>query len=125
MAELPTGTVRFLFTDIEGSTAHWEHHPEAMRVALARHDKILESGIDVCGGVVFSKMGDGMAAAFASARDALAAAVSAQQGLAEETWPELIGSVRAHGEAMDRDQAAAYARTHIAEFLADVPPETT
>jgi predicted ATPase/class 3 adenylate cyclase len=93
MAELPSGTITFLFTDIEGSTARWEHHPEIMRVALARHDKILESAIDACGGVVFSKMGDGMAAAFTSARDALAAAVSAQQGLAEETWPELLGSV--------------------------------
>jgi predicted ATPase/class 3 adenylate cyclase len=95
MADLPTGTVTFLFTDIEGSTARWEQHPEAMGVALARHDKILEAAIDGHGGVVFSKMGDGMAAAFASARDAVAAAVVAQQGLAAETWPELLGQVTA------------------------------
>ncbi|HZT67946.1 MAG TPA: hypothetical protein VFA11_19325 [Acidimicrobiales bacterium] len=46
MPELPTGTVTFLFTDIEGSTARWEQHPDEMRVAVARHDKILESAID-------------------------------------------------------------------------------
>jgi predicted ATPase/class 3 adenylate cyclase len=93
MADLPTGTVTFLFTDIEGSTARWEHHPEAMRVALARHDKILQSAIDGHGGIVFSKMGDGMAAVFASAQAAVAAAVGAQVGLAEETWPEILGSL--------------------------------
>ena len=38
MAELPSGTVTFLFTDIEGSTTRWEHQPEAMGTALARHD---------------------------------------------------------------------------------------
>ena len=44
MAELPTGTVTFLFTDIEGSTRLWEERPSAMRVALARHDAILRRG---------------------------------------------------------------------------------
>jgi class 3 adenylate cyclase len=95
MSELPSGTVTFLFTDVEGSTALWEHHPDAMRVALARHDKILEGAIDGHGGVVFSRMGDGMAAAFPSAGDALAAAVGAQLGLAKESWPELLGAVTA------------------------------
>jgi len=95
MADLPTGTVTFLFTDIEGSTALWEHHPEAMQIALARHDKILEAAIDGHGGVIVSRMGDGMAAAFASAREAVAAAVAIQQGLVEETWPELLGRVSA------------------------------
>ncbi len=41
MSDLPTGTVTFLFTDIEGSTRLWEEHPEEMQVALARHDAIL------------------------------------------------------------------------------------
>ena len=40
MGDLPRGTVTFLFTDIEGSTARWEHQPEAMRVALARSDLV-------------------------------------------------------------------------------------
>ena len=38
MADLPTGTVTFLFTDIEGSTTRWEQHREAMQAALARHE---------------------------------------------------------------------------------------
>jgi class 3 adenylate cyclase len=46
MPALPTGTVTFLFTDIEGSTRLWEEHPEAMRVALARHDNLLHTAID-------------------------------------------------------------------------------
>ena len=41
MPDRPTGTVTFLFTDIEGSTQLWERHPEEMRVALARHDAIM------------------------------------------------------------------------------------
>jgi class 3 adenylate cyclase len=41
MADLPTGTVTFLFTDVEGSTRLWEHHPMAMRATLARHDALI------------------------------------------------------------------------------------
>ncbi len=40
MPEFPTGTVTFLFTDIEGSTQLWERHPEAMKTALARQETI-------------------------------------------------------------------------------------
>ena len=43
MAELPTGTVTFLFTDLEGSTRLWQEHPDAMKGALARHDEILRA----------------------------------------------------------------------------------
>jgi class 3 adenylate cyclase len=46
MAELPTGTVTFLFTDLEGSTRLWEQHPEAMREALARHDELLREAVE-------------------------------------------------------------------------------
>jgi class 3 adenylate cyclase len=42
---LPSGTVTFLFTDIEGSTRRWEQHPEAMRDTLVRHDELLRSAI--------------------------------------------------------------------------------
>ena len=45
MASPPTGTVTFLFTDIEGSTKLWERHPSAMQAALARHDEILQRAI--------------------------------------------------------------------------------
>jgi predicted ATPase/class 3 adenylate cyclase/tetratricopeptide (TPR) repeat protein len=95
MAELPSGTVTFLFTDIEGSTRRWEEHPDVMPGALARHDAILGAAITGHDGVVFSRMGDGMAAAFASARDAVAAALDAQRGFAAESWPETVAPIRA------------------------------
>ena len=41
MAELPQGTVTFLFTDLEGSTRLWDEHPAAMHGALARHDEMV------------------------------------------------------------------------------------
>lgn len=88
MAELPSGTVTFLFTDIEGSTCLWEEHPEAMRVALPRHDQILRQAISEHRGVLFSTGGDGFAAAFPRAADALGAAIEAQLQLAVETWPD-------------------------------------
>ena len=98
--ELPTGTVTFLFTDIEGSTRLWEESPEAMRVALARHDAILEEAISAHGGVVFSRMGDGMAAAFTTARDAVGAALEAQQGLGGRVLARRgSGSAGSHGSA--------------------------
>ncbi len=54
---LPTGTVTFLFTDIEGSTRLWEERPEAMRRALARHDDLLRSAIERYEGHVFNRYG--------------------------------------------------------------------
>jgi class 3 adenylate cyclase len=62
----PAGVVTFLFTDIEGSTRRWESDEDAMRAALACHDKVLRSAISAHGGFVFSHSGDGVAAAFAS-----------------------------------------------------------
>ncbi len=84
---VPTGTVTFLFTDIEGSTRLWETAPDVMRSALARHDEIVSSCIESHGGYVFSTGGDGFAAAFARAGDGVAAAVDAQACLAGEAWP--------------------------------------
>jgi len=84
--ELPTGTVTFLFTDIEGSTQLWERHPAAMREALAQHDTILRQIIATHGGVVVKTTGDGLHAAFARAPDALGAALAAQRALQTEQW---------------------------------------
>ena len=86
MAELPTGTVTFLFTDLEGSTRLWEEHPSAMRAALARHDEILRGAVEAQGGVVVKSTGDGLHAAFASAEGALLAAAAGQVGLAAERF---------------------------------------
>ena len=81
MAPLPTDTITFLFTDIEGSTTRWEHQREAMHVALARHDAIVRDAIEAHGGHVFKTVGDAFYAAFATAPDALAAALAAQRAL--------------------------------------------
>src|SRR3954467_11406883 len=88
MAELPSGTVTFLFTDIEGSTARWEHQPEAMRVALARHDVLVRAAIVGNGGHVVKTVGDAFHAAFSRAPDAVAAALEAQRRLQAEPWGE-------------------------------------
>jgi len=86
MARLPSGTITFLCTDIAGSSQLWEQHPEAMRLALARHDAILQETIAAHEGIVFKSGGDGVYAAFTRAPDALAAAVAAQQALLAEPW---------------------------------------
>jgi predicted ATPase/class 3 adenylate cyclase len=87
MAELPSGTVTFLFTDIEGSTRLWEEHPEAMREALGRHDALLREAIGAHQGRVFKTVGDQFCAAFTAAPEALAAALTAQRALHAEPWP--------------------------------------
>jgi predicted ATPase/class 3 adenylate cyclase len=93
VAEHPSGTVTFLFTDIEGSTKLWEHHPEAMRLALARHDDLLRAAIEGGGGYVFKTVGDAFCAAFWTAQDGLAAALAAQRALLAEPWGE-TGPIR-------------------------------
>ena len=93
MAELPSGTVTFLLTDVEGSTALWEEAPEAMRAALARHDALLRAAIVDHGGHVVKTTGDGFHAAFARGPDAAAAALAAQRRLLAEPWGE-VGPVR-------------------------------
>src|ERR1700759_3671098 len=84
--QLPSGTVTFLLTDLEGSTRMWEQDPAAMKAAMVRHDELLEKTISAHRGQVFSRMGDGMAAAFATARDAISAAAAIQLGLASQSW---------------------------------------
>jgi predicted ATPase/class 3 adenylate cyclase len=86
MPDTPSATVTFLFTDIEGSTHLWERHPEAMKLALARHDELVRGAIEGRGGRVFKALGDAFCAAFAVAGDALAAAVLAQRNLEREPW---------------------------------------
>ena len=84
----PTGTVTFLFTDIEGSTRQWDQHPTAMAEALVAHDRILETIVDECHGYVFSQAGDGWGIAFGSALAALTAALTMQERLGAEQWPQ-------------------------------------
>ncbi len=87
MQDLPSGTVTFLFTDIEGSTKLWERHPDAMRLALARHDALLHVAIENHNGYVFKTVGDAFCAAFPTVLDALNAALAAQRALLAQPWP--------------------------------------
>jgi class 3 adenylate cyclase len=61
---LPTGTVTFLFTDLEGSTRLLAAHPHAYRDAVARHHALLRGAVEGHGGVVFETVGDAVYAAF-------------------------------------------------------------
>jgi predicted ATPase/class 3 adenylate cyclase len=103
----PSGTVTFLFTDIEASTRLWETDPETMRQALAAHDEMLRAAVDARNGYVFSTGGDGFAVAFSRAGEAVGAAVEAQRALQAWPWPTSIPlRVRmgmATGEAQERD----------------------
>jgi class 3 adenylate cyclase len=83
----PSGTVTFMFTDIEVSTRLWQADEAAMRSALYRHDEFLRRAIADHDGSVFSTMGDGMAGAFSSASAAVSASLTAQQLFEAETWP--------------------------------------
>ena len=86
MDNLPTGTVTFLFTDIQGSTKLAQDHPDDMPALLARHNEILKQAIERYNGFVFQIVGDSFAASFHNAGDALHAAVESQRLLAQEAW---------------------------------------
>ncbi len=93
MAELPSGTITFLYTDIEGSTRLWEQQPQAMKAAVECHDALLRQAIAAHQGQVFRTAGDGLCAAFATAPDAVAAALAGQQAVQAEAWGE-VGPLR-------------------------------
>src|SRR5215212_2704390 len=86
MPDLPSGTVTFLFTDIEGSTRLWEQDVLAMQTMVAKHDHLLAEVIAAHQGILYKHVGDAVQAAFSSAGDALAAAVAAQRALAANPW---------------------------------------
>jgi class 3 adenylate cyclase len=104
----PVGTVTLLFTDTEGSTRLWEQHPDAMRTALADHDRLVRRSVEDAGGYIFSSAGDGIAAAFQDARRALQAALDAQARLHEMDGGDVSLRVRmalhsGHPELRDGD----------------------
>ena len=104
---LPTGTVTFLFTDIEGSTRLWEAHPEAMSRSLGAHDAILAETIAAHRGYIFKTVGDGVYAVFDDPHEAVAAALAAQERLQRAAW-EIPGGLRVRmaihtGSAESRD----------------------
>jgi class 3 adenylate cyclase len=82
--EPASGTLTFLFTDLEGSTRLWEEFPHAMKRALERHDATLRAAVPGSNGQVVKTMGDGMMAIFRSAAGGVSACLTAQRGLADE-----------------------------------------
>jgi predicted ATPase/class 3 adenylate cyclase len=88
MAELPTGTVTLLFTDIEGSTRLLRRAGDAYAGLLAQHRSLLEQAFLAHQGVVVDSEGDAFFVAFASAKDAVAAAADAQRALMSHDWSD-------------------------------------
>ncbi|MBC5800584.1 MAG: adenylate/guanylate cyclase domain-containing protein [Candidatus Eremiobacteraeota bacterium] len=88
---LPTGTLTFLFSDIEGSTQRWERDRSAMQEAVRRHDTLVRRAIGVNGGYVFKTIGDAFCAVFARAQEALKAALEAQRMLRAEDFSSVDG----------------------------------
>ncbi|MGH2613707.1 MAG: ATP-binding protein [Thermomicrobiales bacterium] len=89
MPEYPSGTVAFLFTDIEGSTRRWETQQQAMWIAVERHFALMRAAIEAQQGVLFKTIGDAVQGAFPTIPLAIAAAVAAQAALRQEDWGDL------------------------------------
>ena len=109
LTRLPTGTVTFLISDIQASTAAWDRHPEAMKEALARHDAIFEEAVWGQNGMIVEsgREGDSMLCVFTTAAEAVRCALDVQLGLGRERWPdgaEIVVRVALHtGEPDLRD----------------------
>jgi class 3 adenylate cyclase len=90
MPELPSGTVTLLFTDVDGSTQLVKVLGERYGEVLAEHRRLLRAAFVRRGGVEIDTQGDALFVAFASARDAVAAAAEAQRALAEHVWRDEV-----------------------------------
>jgi predicted ATPase/class 3 adenylate cyclase len=108
-AELPTGVVSFLLTDVEDSSGLWEADAEAMAAALELHDGLVARTMQAHAGRLLKTKGEGdsTVTVFRRASDAVAGAVELQEALAEAAWPgelDLRVRVAVHtGEAHERD----------------------
>lgn len=91
--QMPTGTVTFLMTDIEGSTRMWEAHGDVMAEVLARHEELVGAAVTAHGGhrPLEQGEGDSALAAFWRPADAIDAAVALQRALADDDWPDGAG----------------------------------
>ena len=86
MTDLPTGTITFLFTDIEGSTRMLSELADDFQSVLERHQVVLRDAVSRHGGIEVSTEGDSFFCVFETAGDGLAAAVDIQRDLAAEDW---------------------------------------
>src|SRR4030042_600741 len=106
-SNLPSGTVTFLFTDIEGSTKLAQEHRDTWEGLRERHHAILQSAMRSHEGNVFQIIGDAFCVAFHTASAGLNAALDAQRGLQTENWGETPIKVR-----MGINTGAAQAGSH-------------
>ncbi len=103
----PTGTIAFLFSDIEGSAARWERNRETMDAAVKRHDACLHAAMAAHDGYVFKTVGDAFCVAFARVSDAVAACADANAALSAQDF-SAVGGLRVRfalhtGEAIERN----------------------
>src|SRR3954471_13662319 len=102
----PSGTVTFLFTDIQDSARLWDESPVEMAGALHVHDALVRGAIERHDGYVFANGGDGFCAAFPTAAGAAAAAIESQRELREDDSIAFAVRMGLHtGEALERDRS--------------------
>ena len=94
MLDLPSGTITFFFTGIEGSTRLWERDRQVIAVAVDRHLVLLDTAIASHSGIRSKTVGDAVQAAFPTAPDAVSTALNAQRKLCSESWLESVRPVR-------------------------------
>jgi predicted ATPase/class 3 adenylate cyclase len=121
---LPSGTVTFLFTDIQGSVTLWERTPELMAAALQVHNTVMHQAIQTNGGMIFKTVGDSLQAVFSTASQALKASIEAQRGLQSAQWNEL-GPLKVRmglhtGEAELDPQGDEYTVSHTKNRVARI-----
>jgi predicted ATPase len=90
LPDMPTGTVTFLMTDVEGSTQLWQRDPGTAQRATERQEELIRDAVKERAGALAVEQGEGdsVVAAFARPADALAAALASQQALLAESWPD-------------------------------------
>ena len=88
MKNIPSGTITFLFSDIEGSTQRWEEDRVSMQSAFNRQEEIMRTAMQNHGGYVYKMIGDAFQVAFSSAPAALAASLEAQRAMQTATWDD-------------------------------------
>jgi DNA-binding NarL/FixJ family response regulator/class 3 adenylate cyclase len=86
--DLPTGTVTFLFTDVEGSTALLRRLKDGFADVLAQHEALLRGAAEAVGGQEFGTQGDAVFFVFRNPKDAVVAAVEGRRALEAAEWPE-------------------------------------
>ena len=124
MSRLPSGTIAFLFTDIEGSTRLWDQNPKAMQAAVEQHNILLVEAIESHGGHVFKIIGDEFQAAFTQPLHAVEAALAAQRALVAEDWGD-VGEIKVRmgihvgpGEVVSDDYAVSHTLNRVARVSA-------